>query len=339
MIMSIKMRPITVIMSVYNGEEWLNKSIPSVLNQTYDDFEFIIINDGSTDRSSEIIEHYANVDSRIIAINKENSGLADSLNCGIKYATGKWIARIDADDICDVMRLEKQYSLAQSNKKNVLIGAGIIEIDSKGNTGKIYKYPKRHKELKNNLTTEGPFFAHSTAFYLTEMVRSVGGYRERFQRAQDHDLWLRLSEVGKMACVDEPLIKIRRHNSQISNEDDGMRQKIDSKIALISYWLRKNNYVDPVDRSIDDQEYDRFRAWVINKMMKRNVFGYHEYIKQIKRKKGWLGDMLGWQLFCAPEMIRGKAMLYKYFYKKIFGDYEARDIAFEWMMLPDNQKV
>lgn len=95
------MKPeVSVLMSVYNGERWLAESIESVLNQTFTDFEFLIVNDGSTDGSGEIINRYAEQDSRIHVFDKPNTGLADSLNYGIARAKGEWIARIDADDVC-----------------------------------------------------------------------------------------------------------------------------------------------------------------------------------------------------------------------------------------------
>ena len=93
--------PITVLMSVYNGERFLKDSISSVLNQSFTEFEFIIINDGSTDNSINIIREFSFIDKRIRIINKQNTGLTNSLNKGIEIANGKWIARVDDDDVCD----------------------------------------------------------------------------------------------------------------------------------------------------------------------------------------------------------------------------------------------
>ena len=101
---------ITVLMAVYNGERWLHDSINSILDQTYTNFEFIIVNDGSTDNSPQIINKFAFNDRRITIYNKKNSGLTDSLNFGIQKAKGKWIARIDADDISSPGRLKKQLN-------------------------------------------------------------------------------------------------------------------------------------------------------------------------------------------------------------------------------------
>ena len=121
--------PITVLMSIYNGERFIRESISSVLNQTFKEFEFIIINDGSTDSSEHIIREFCVLDKRINLFNKQNSGLTKSLNLGLKMAKGEWIARIDYDDICEPERLEIQYCYAKANKSLVLIGSDFSIID------------------------------------------------------------------------------------------------------------------------------------------------------------------------------------------------------------------
>jgi len=113
---------VSIVMSVYNAQKYLDEAIESILNQTYSNFEFIIINDGSTDKSLEIIENYAKKDSRIIVINRENKGLIYSLNEGIRKANGKYIARMDADDISLPQRLEKQVEFMEKNKNIGICG-------------------------------------------------------------------------------------------------------------------------------------------------------------------------------------------------------------------------
>ena len=232
---------ITVLMSVFNGERWLAESLRSILNQTFTDFEFIIINDGSTDGTLKILEKHANQDSRIKLYDKENSGLTDSLNFGISKAKGKWIARIDADDIAHHERLKDQIELAESDKSLVLIGSGISLIDSKGHNGKLYSYPTSHKKLIKHISKGLPFFAHSSAIFKTSSVREIGGYRGKFKRSQDQDLWLRLADLGRIACINKPLAFIRKHDNQISNDDDGQQQVVYSHMAMTSFYLKKLN--------------------------------------------------------------------------------------------------
>ena len=161
---------ITVLMAVYNGERWLAESIQSVLDQTFTNFEFIIINDGSDDCSLEIINQFAKKDSRIRVYNKKNSGLTDSLNYGIAEARGEWIARIDADDICNLDRLQKQIEHVRINIDLVLVGSGLVIIDENGQQSKVHLYPARHIRLTRRLSRGSPSFAHSSAFFKLSAV-------------------------------------------------------------------------------------------------------------------------------------------------------------------------
>jgi len=274
------MPSITVLMSVFNGECWLNESIESVLHQTFKDFEFIIVDDGSTDNSLEIIERYKAQDSRIIIISKSNTGLADSLNQGIKKARGEWTARLDADDICETTRLEKQIERGRSNSNLVFIGSGLSIINEVGAKRAIYNYPSKHKFLLRNLITVRKFPAHSSAFYRTQVIRDLGGYRVRFKCAQDYDLWLRLSEVGELTSLSEPVVQLRRHTQQISNNDAGSQQLLYSRIGLVSYWIRKLGGTDPVDA--DETSFLIFIVWLQTLLNKDGFFESHAHFAQCR---------------------------------------------------------
>ncbi len=271
---------ITVLMTVFNGEKWLKQSIVSVLNQSNGNFEFIIIDDGSTDDSYKIIKEFAIRDSRIVPIKKHNTGLADSLNIGIRRARGKWIARIDADDVCEVDRLEKQLFFANANPEIHFVGSNFKSIDEYGSTKKIHNYPSSNEKLVKLLLRLKGFPPHSSAFFKSETVKRVGGYRVRLKRAQDYDLWLRISEVGKVAAIQEPLVSVRKHSEQISNEDMGERQILDSRLALISYWLRNLGFHDPIQGS--DSEFEFFRQWAYKQLIKVELFARLRFYQEIK---------------------------------------------------------
>lgn len=272
---------ITVLMSCYNATRWLNEAITSVLNQTYTDFEFIIVDDGSSDNTLEIIQQFSAIDSRIVVITKPNSGLADSLNMGIQKARGEWIARLDADDLCTPDRLEKQYAIALAKPKLVFIGSGLTIIDKDGIPQKTYRYPYKHNTLLNHLTTHRAFPAHSSAFYRTSAVLSIGGYRIRIRRSQDSDLWLRLFEIGQFACIKEPLVFIRKHSAQISHDDGGNRQIIDANLALTSYFLRRNGYLDPI--AGDQNYFETYLAWITKQLEDHEVFDFSQNREHLKR--------------------------------------------------------
>ncbi len=206
---------ICVIMSVYNGERYLREAIESILNQTFTDFEFIKINDKSTDSSSKIISEFN--DPRIIAIeNSENIGLTKSLNKALKIASSDYIARMDCDDISLPKRFEIQKKFLDKNRDIVCVGSGTVIIDKNGNeTGS--KNPISDPELlrfymilKNQMT-------HSSVMFRKEEILKNGPYDEKIKYAQDYDLWSRLLIDGyKFSNTKSPLLKYRFHNSSIT---------------------------------------------------------------------------------------------------------------------------
>ncbi len=270
---------VSVLMSCFNGERWLGEAIESVLAQTFKDFEFVIVDDGSTDSSFAVAESFARRDRRIVILRKRNSGLADSLNAGIARVRGLWVARLDADDRCDPERLGAQYELAGESRHLVFIGTSSVEVDTTGQRRGSFRYPLGHAALLRNLTTVRRFPAHSSAFINVEALRSVGGYRTRIRRAEDHDLWLRLSEVGELACIDRPLVQIRKHKHQISHEAGGWAQLVDCRVATVSYWLRRIGAEDPVEA--DDPTFQLFRSWVEERCTAANLKEYAEFRSSI----------------------------------------------------------
>lgn len=254
--------PVTVLMSVYNGERWLFESIQSVIAQNFSDFEFIIVNDGSTDQTLQIAEEHSSRDRRIRVLNKQNTGLADSLNYGIAHARGKWIARIDADDVWESRRLCEQLNFAGSRPSVVLVGSGMRSIDESGIPGRVYLYPEKHSALVRRLTNMKAFFPHSSALIKTDAAQTLGGYKSRVKRAEDFDLWLRLSEIGRVACISQALVGIRTHPNQISHEKDGSQQALDCMLALVSYRLRQMGVIDPTCPDTDQHTFSRFQRHV-----------------------------------------------------------------------------
>lgn len=236
---------VSVLMSVFNGQAWLDLSIQSILDQTFEDFEFIIVNDGSTDATLDILNKWCSKDKRIIVINKNNTGLADSLNHGLSIARGSWLARQDADDISDPRRLIMQYEYCIREKAD-FVGSDSIVIDENGKPLKNYSYPSSHNKILRNMLNGTSFFPHTSVFLKTELIKKLRGYNVFYERSQDLDLWLRFSNIGKMSCLNIPLVKIRVHNSRISNSDGGYKQFIYSTIARISYWYSKLYNTNPI---------------------------------------------------------------------------------------------
>lgn len=266
---------VTVLMSVYNGEDHLTQSIESILLQTYKDFEFIIINDGSTDDTLKIITSFN--DSRIKIINQKNAGLTKSLNRGLSLVKSDFIARIDADDISHPERISKQIHFLQSNPDIVLVGSNAIIIDENGNRlGKTH-FPYNHDELIEKMIELISPFPHASVFFRQKVALDMGGYNERFLRGQDFDLWLRISQKFKIACLKEPLIFLRKSFNSISHSGDISLSYKMGIIALIDYCRRKNKLVSL--SNVSDDVWEKFRInfdqW----------FRKHKYDKKAGAKK------------------------------------------------------
>ncbi len=206
---------ISVLMSVYNGEKYLSEAIESVLNQTYKDFEFIIINDGSSDNSLEIIKKYQSQDERIVLISRENKGLVASLNEGIEKAKGKYIARMDADDICLSTRFEEQFMFMEKQLDVVVCGSW-IRIFANNKKDKIAKYYSNDKQIKSNLLISSCFAHPSVMIRKDSFTKNNIYYNEKFKHAEDYYLWIQLAKTGKFANIPKVLLNYRYLDSSIT---------------------------------------------------------------------------------------------------------------------------
>lgn len=194
---------ISVVMSVYNGEKYLREAIQSIFRQTYQDFEFIIINDCSTDTTSEIIKSFN--DPRIKVINnQENIGLTKSLNKGVKTTNGEYIARMDADDISLPHRFETQIKFLDENPEYALVGSSFYQINDVGKTIALTGVLTGDADLCSGLKSHNRF-GHGSVLMRKAAFTECNGYNEEFEYTQDYDLWLRMSERFKIANIEEPL--------------------------------------------------------------------------------------------------------------------------------------
>jgi len=203
---------VSIIMSVYNGEQYLSIAIDSILNQTFTDFEFVIINDCSTDQSKAIIQSYA--DERIVYLeNEKNLGLAAALNKGIAIAKGKYIARMDDDDVAFAERLERQVAFLEENRQIGLLGSYAEIVGNQ--TGL-----RKHSEYSDQLKVRTFFscqFCHPTVMIRKEVLDQNNlRYNETFSTAQDYELWSRMLECTGFATLPLILLKYRTHDKQVS---------------------------------------------------------------------------------------------------------------------------
>jgi glycosyltransferase involved in cell wall biosynthesis len=204
-------------MAVYNGQEYLRAAVDSILAQTFTDFEFIIIDDGSSDQSLSILKEYENRDKRIRLISRPNKGLTKSLNEGVALAKGQYIARMDSDDVALTERFEKQVALLHAMPDLVAIGGAVQRIDARGTPMNGPDTPISHEEIEAELLMgKGGALVHPSLMMRRCAAAAVGGYRERFKTAQDLDLYLRLCEKGRLGNVSDTVLKYRVHNASVS---------------------------------------------------------------------------------------------------------------------------
>lgn len=261
---------ISVITAVYNCERYLTEAIESVLAQTFTDFEYIIVDDGSTDKTSEIIDEFVHRDSRIITARIENSGPANARNVALEMAKADWIAVLDADDVCLPFRLEKQLNFVKTRPECVLVGSGCMEITKNGTLIKEHYYPCNNDNLLKNLERRSKFFPHSSNLYKRMLGSVVIRYNDRYPSSEDYDLWLTLSTLGKIGCVNSILIKLRKHNSSISNIESGKLQGVMGLCAAICHFRRKAGLSDP--SQMEEDVWQEFVKWVRKRMGEEGLF-------------------------------------------------------------------
>jgi len=203
---------VTVLMSVYNGERYLREAVESILGQTFADLEFLIINDGSTDGTREILESYT--DSRIRVVHQANIGIAAALNVGIRLANGEHIAGMDADDVSAPERLARQVELAREDPGVAAIstGARVLRTDREE-----VRTPRFSDSTLPALLLEKNPLVSASVLLRRSALLDVGGYGEQYPYAHDREMWLRLAWAGeRFRVVEEPLYIIRKHSASVS---------------------------------------------------------------------------------------------------------------------------
>ena len=206
---------VSVVMSVFNAEKYLEEAIESILNQTYKNIEFIIVNDGSTDASLSIIKQFMTIDNRIKLVSRQNKGLPYSLNEGIDLSLGKYIARMDADDISFPDRLMEQISYMELNTEIGVCGAW-AEVFGDNVHNSILKHPASHQALLPRLMFS-VCFVHPTVVFRGCILKKYNlKYNVNYSNSQDYELWSRLSRYTKMGNVQKPLLMYRQSDSSIT---------------------------------------------------------------------------------------------------------------------------
>lgn len=231
---------VSVVIPVYNCGRYLDRAIASILEQSLRDIEVIAIDDGSTDGSGELLDKIASSDTRLRVLHVPNGGIVAALNQGLAQVRGRYVARMDGDDIAWHDRLEKQRDFLDVHSDHVAVGCLYRIINSAGEV--VHVQRPADQRCQTNLKIFPPFVKtvpHPTLMVRTDAIRALHGYRPYFPHAEDHDLFLRLAPRGSIAVIGELLLDYRVHSATVSNRYRGLQ--LDSMVraqmaAVVAHW-------------------------------------------------------------------------------------------------------
>ncbi|MDQ3019870.1 MAG: glycosyltransferase [Bacteroidota bacterium] len=320
---------ISVLTTVYNCEKYIAESIESILSQTFTDFEYIIVNDGSTDDTYGIIKDLASKDSRIIMMNNEkNEGIVKSLNKALEIAKGKYIALQDGDDISFPKRLEEQFMFLENNQNYVLVGANIIVMDEYENFISEPMRPMNNQDAKFGLLFRC-IFSHPSIMYSKKVIDDNNlRYDEDFIHAEDFKLITQISQYGKIFNIKNPLVKYRKHstNNSVLNKDiliNGSALIVKENMAnlglniTIEQVLRIRDLISSRGintKSVYDDVKFLFRA-IKRFQEKLNSEKNSEILYTLKRMLKWLGKK---NIIFKPKYLSLYMSIQAYYYKESF---------------------
>lgn len=235
------MNKISVVMPAYNAEEYISESIESVLKQSFEDFELIIVDDGSTDNTVEIIKSFKN--NKIVLIQKEHNGIVDSLNIGIKRATGKYIARMDADDIMHIDRLKIQHAIMEEEPSITVCGTWMILFGEKVPTGRIIQYGNGVVGYPVIQLLRGNFMFHPTVMMRKDFLDHHSLQYKNYPHAEDYQLWLEIAKKNGVFYIEsQALLYYRVSETQVSRvkEKEQWETGLRIKQEILEYLIDQN---------------------------------------------------------------------------------------------------
>lgn len=284
------MPKVSVILPVYNCEQYIFETIQSVLNQTFTDFELLIVDDCSTDKTVAIIKEFD--DDRIqLTLKEKNTGYTNSLNYAISIAKGQYIARMDGDDICVSTRFEKQVAFLDANPNIILCGSAIQIIG----TNTVLRHPSNHEAIKVKLCF-GTAFYHPSVMGRVEVFQA-NPYDKKYEPAEDYDLWTRLVFQGQLANLEEVLLLYRVHENQVSNERKTSQEThaLSCKLNMFSLFEIKSNFnLDDINLVVGRKQPNSFQdckkvqfvtRFLIEKNKELKVFDSFEFEKEMEKQK------------------------------------------------------
>lgn len=277
---------ISVIMPAYNAEKFIGEAIQSILDQTLQQFELIIVDDGSKDSTVDIIKKYQEKDNRIVFIQNSHGGACKARNDAVAVAQYAWVAPMDADDIALPNRLERMLKAAEADPEVVVWGTYFYQINVNGKIiGEVHNGPTSRDEFyaidrsKSVIMVTNP-----TSMFKKDIFLKVGGYNEQLSAAQELELWDRMAEHGPILVINEPLLKYRLHGSSIST-DRYFEQRMLHGFAPARYKARQNNRELSLAEYIQEYKSKPFHVSMIRYIKNTGQFYYRNAGVQISEGK------------------------------------------------------
>jgi glycosyltransferase involved in cell wall biosynthesis len=254
-------------MPVYNIERYLTEAIDSILNQTFTDFEFVIVNDGSTDGTARILEEYAAREPRIRVFHQPNGGIVSALNAGLAQCRAGYIARMDGDDISMPHRFALQVDYLDRHPNCVIVGGIFMSIDEAGNHRTPYRFDRNKVTSFDVFPVRVALTLHPLAMFRRDALLKVNGYRATFPHAEDYDLFLRVADYGTVDNLDEILLCYRDHGQSVSRRNIELQETATAYAEFAAIEIHRGN-PDPIEPNMDFDKVraaldKRFPSWLI----------------------------------------------------------------------------
>ena len=257
------MRPtVSVVLPVYNGERYVAEAVDSILAQTWTDFELLILDDGSKDRTPEILAGYAKNDARVRLTTRPNAGLVPTLNELLEQAQGELVARMDADDVALPQRFEREVAHLRAHPECLVVGSAVEWIDPDGELLKLHVPPLTHTEIDAaHLRSREAEICHPSAMIRRSALERVGNYDRELDGAEDLDLWLRIAEVGQLANLREPLLRYRFHFAKVGFV--AKQRQVEAARKAVEHACRRRGIemeIPAANAELPDMD-DQLRTW------------------------------------------------------------------------------
>lgn len=265
--------PLSVLLAVYNGQRYLRQALDSICSQTFSDFEFVVIDDGSTDSTLTILREYESRDPRLRIVSRPNKGLTATLNEGLVLARGEFIARMDDDDIALPSRFAQQVEYLRAHPDCVLVGSRVLLIDPDGLPIRESATEQTHEQIDAAHLNRGWPVVHPAVMMRTDAVRRVGGYRDQYNTLEDLDLFLRLAEIGRLANLPEVLLKYRQHFSSVTHSRSEQQARIRQAIYDETFARRgqPSPPAPPATRAIPRRPHEQHSFWAWSALKAGNI--------------------------------------------------------------------